>query len=192
VNHYFMRPVALFLSCALQLITSPAILPTAAAPCAACAAVTNELERQMHEEWGHLQLTVRDRKRKLAQDAVREHACSEAISEILKGICKTVDDYAVAQGSNGEVYYQKLNRAEENSIVIKSGVSLSIQGHRGNGLGLYCKQLMASHEDRLAEIMAFGTDDLIRDFCIDAARECTATDVQRIPSEGLPRYAWGS
>ena len=56
-----------------------------------------------------------------------------------------------------------------------------------DGLSAYCSQLMANHEDRLAEIMADGTDDLITDLCITTARECTRESVERIPDEGLPR-----
>ena len=67
---------------AATMLVAAAPLPrddASAHPCAACAAVANELERQMHEEWAHLNLTVRDRKRLLASDAVREEACGEAI-----------------------------------------------------------------------------------------------------------------
>ena len=168
----------------LSLARAPTVLKPASG-CPACAAVANELERQMHEEWGHLQLTVRDRKRTLAADAVREQACGEAVQAILHGLCQAVKGYALGRGANGQQYYQKLNLAEENVIIISGSVELKGSGE--DGLSLYCEQLLLQHEDTLATLMADGTDDLITDMCVTTTAECTLGAIARIPPEGLPR-----
>ena len=73
--HIKLRRMAFALAATMLVAAAPLPRDDASAhPCAACAAVANELERQMHEEWAHLNLTVRDRKRLLASDAVREEA----------------------------------------------------------------------------------------------------------------------
>jgi len=174
----------LVLATTLALAAAPAIPLNG---CSKCAAVANELERQMHEEWGHLQLTVRDRKRKLASDAVREQACGEAIQKILHGICDTVKGYAIGHDRDGTEYFQKVQHAEEGMVVIRGNMVL---GGGDHGLSLYCEHLIQQHEDTLAAIMANGTDDLITDLCIKTAAECTQAAVARIPSEGLP--LWGA
>ena len=81
-------------------------------------------------------------------------------------------------------YYQKINHAEENVIVITGSVQLTAGGE--DGLEAYCEQFMQRHEDELAKIMADGTDDLITDLCIRTAGECTQEAVARIPTVGLP------
>lgn len=152
--------------------------------CASCAAVANELSRQMREEWGHLQLDVRDRKRTLAKEAVQEQACGEAVEQILQGICNAVKDYASASSRDGVAYYQKVHDPEEGVIVIRGSVTVRAGGEEE--LSRYCERMMHMHEDRLAAIMADGTDDLVTDLCIATTRECDAAAVARIPAEGLP------
>ena len=166
--------------------SKPVLLDDAAShPCAACAAVANELERQMHEEWAHLQLTVRDRKRKLAADAVKEQACGEAIQKILRGICTAVKDYSPGRDDRGEVYYAKTQSIEKGDLIVVSG-SLIIGAPRGD-LSQHCEGLIRAHEDKLAAIMADGTDDLLTDLCITTATQCTAEAVARLPTSGMPR-----
>ena len=140
----------------------------------------------MHEEWGHLQLTVRDRKRHLAAEAVQQQACGEAIEQILSGICQAVRGYSLGH-KDGQKYYQKIQDNFEDGVIIITGrVEL---GHSAgqDGLQGYCDNLMQEHADKLTAIMADGTDDLITDLCITTAAECTREDIGRIPDEGLPR-----
>ena len=143
----------------------------------------------MREEWSHLQLTVRDRKRKLAAEAVQAQACNEAIVTILGGICDAVREYAHGVSANGQEYYQKVTNkgSKGDSVLVISG-KLHIGGSskEREGLSAYCRELMGSHEDRLARIMADGTDDLTTDLCIEVAGECTPAAVARMPPEGLP------
>ena len=169
----------------LALTVAAAVAAPVNSPCAACAAVANELERQMHEEWGHLQLTVRDRKRKLAKDAVKEEACGEAIQQILAGICGAVKDYAVGYDSDGALYYQKVKHLDNENVVVTG--SLTIGGKPLSDLDAYCGRLMHSHEDQLAKIMADGTDDLLSDLCVATAAECTAAAAAALPEQGRPR-----
>jgi hypothetical protein len=214
-------------SAAVLLIGCVPLIGCAPAPvgnCAACAAVANELERQvsqpplneshedlqkkdhriswhacshflrvviaqMREEWSHLQLTVRDRKRKLAAEAVQAHACNEAIITILGGICDAVKEYAHGVSAGGQEYYQKVTNAGSKSdgvIVISGAVRIGGSRKERDGLSSYCRELMGSHEDQLARIMTAGTDDLITDLCIHTAGECTEAAVARMPPEGLP------
>ena len=91
IHQGWVRMMSFALAATILVAAAPLPRDDASAhPCAACAAVANELERQMHEEWAHLNLTVRDRKRLLASDAVRDEACGEAIQQILRGICDAV------------------------------------------------------------------------------------------------------
>ena len=100
--HRKLRRMAFALAATMLVAAAPLPRDDASAhPCAACAAVANELERQMHEEWAHLNLTVRDRKRLLASDAVREEACGEAIQQILRGICDAVKEYGIGHHARG-------------------------------------------------------------------------------------------
>ena len=186
--------------------------------CATCAAVANELERQvnpirctnlhthpsnsraemsfsvlrplqMRDEWSHLQLTVRDRKRKLAAEAVQQEACNDAVKVMLDGICDAVREYAYGVGRTGQQYYQKLTNKgspRDKNIVITG--HLNIGGNEATRrLHVHCLELMASHEDRLFKLMADGTDDLIKDLCIDGTADCTADEVARLPPQALPR-----
>ena len=152
--------------------------------CAACAAVANELERQMHAEWAQLNITPADVKRTLAADAVKRQACGEAVESLLKQICDSVREYAVGTSTNGEVFYQKVRDVNE---IIVTG-SLVISSHRHEELHEYCTRLMHAHEDRLAQLMADGTEDLIADLCIHTVGECTPELIARIPTEGLPQH----
>ena len=143
----------------------------------------------MREEWSHLQLTVRDRKRKLATEAVQAQACNEAIVGILGGICEAVKEYAYGVSASGQEYYQKVtNKGSKHDGVLVISGSVRIGGRREerDGLSAYCQELMGAHEDQLARIMAAGTDDLISDLCIHTAGECTESAVARMPPEGLP------
>ena len=155
-------------------------------PCAACAAVANELERQMHEEWAHLQLTVRDRKRRLAADAVKEHACGEAIQQILTNICDAVKDYAPGRDGHGEVYYQKAQGLSTGESIKVTG-TLTIGGPKRSDLKAYCESLMQVHEPSLAAVMADGTDDLLNDLCVKTASQCNAESLAKLPTMGMPR-----
>ena len=60
----------------------------------------------MHTEWSHLHLTTRDRKRKLAADALAQQACDDAVTAMLASICDALDHYAVGHTSEGALYYQ--------------------------------------------------------------------------------------
>lgn len=178
----------LLLPFAACLVAAPVSEPIATQhPCAACAAVANELERQMREEWAHLQLTVRDRKRLLAQDAVKEQACGEAIQQILHGICDATRDYAVGKDARGGVYFQPVRNLERGESIVVTG-TLHVGGPTQRaGLDGYCETLLRTHEDGLAALMADGTDDLITDLCINAAHECTPEAAEALPVQGRPR-----
>ena len=156
-------------------------------PCAACSAVAGELERQMHEEWSHLQLTTRDRKRKVAQDAVNEKACGEAIGQILSGICESTKEYAVGTDEAGAVYYQKINQLSSGENVVVTG-TLTVGGPKRSDLSKHCETLMQKYEDRLTEIMADGSDDLITDLCVNTASECTEAEAMALPEQALPAH----
>ena len=121
-----------------------ALLPCFASPvsgpdCPACAAVANELERQMHEEWSHLDLISSDQKRIMARNAVEQKACDEAVQKILSGICEVVKGYASAN-AGGEHFYQKINHAEEREIVITGSVTIGASANEG--LESYCAQTL--------------------------------------------------
>ena len=60
----------------------------------------------MHTEWSHLHLTTRDRKRKLAADALAQQACDDAVSAMLASICDALEHYGVGHTSEGALYYQ--------------------------------------------------------------------------------------
>ena len=152
--------------------------------CPRCAAVANELERQMHEEWSHLNLTSRDHKRHAAKDAAALRACTYAVDQMLRGICKAVKQYAIGDGGR---YYQKINDMGGDMIVVTGSITISSADDPAK-LHPYCTQLLAEHEERLSPLMADGTDDLITDLCIRIARECTEAEVAAIPEEGLPRH----
>ena len=171
----------------MLLVAPPLAAAHAAGDCARCAAVANELERQMHEEWSHLNLTKTDRKRNAARDAAQQHACNLAVSHMLDNICDAVKGYAVGDGGR---YYQKINGANadgDDVIVITGSVSMG-PSDKAVKLQAYCKDLLDKHEPSLAPLMADGTNDLITDLCISIAHECTADEVATIPAEGLPRH----
>lgn len=158
-------------------------MPPATRPsCAACVAIASELEFMMRSEWSHLNMTVRDRKRVLAADAVANQACDEAVESMLKSICTAVDSYAIGRTHGGELYYQRVRGGDP---IIVSGGSLSI-GSAKTGLAQYCREVVAAHEDALARAISEGTDDLQRDLCVEVAHECTEEGVAAIPVEASP------
>ena len=177
-------PIESLLLLAVPMATAPPVSTRVPARgCGACAAVANELERQMHVEWGHLHLTLRDRKRKLAAEMLREQACSEATQTMLRDICTVVHEYAVGHTAAGVRYWQKVNHAEEGTIVISGTVEVA---GGDDSLSMYCEHLVAKHEEALTHMIADGTDDLVGDLCIRTTHECTAEIIQSIPREGLP------
>ena len=157
--------------------------------CAGCAAISFELERRMHEEWSHLKMTVRDRKRTLAAHMLREQECDEAIATMLAEICESVQKYAVGTSASGGRYYQRVAMDRQESgrpdrDIVVTGVI--VIGPSGTGLRPYCEALLAEHEVELAQLMADGTDDLQTDMCVTLTSECTAQAVSELPAEARP------
>ena len=132
-----------------------------------------------------MNMTVRDRRRVLAADAVANRACDEAVESMLNGICTAIDDYGVGHARGGAVYYQRL--LGERGVLRISGGTLIVSGGKA-GIAAYCREILAAHEDALAKVMAEGTDDLLHDLCVETAHECTPEGIAAIPDEGLPRH----